>query len=239
VPTNVKNSQQKSLIKSGTLYFHHMLISSQRMHLVGQRSCQKMLLPEGFPLEKVLGAMKIIMRNNIFEFGDCYFLQLLGTAMGTSAAVMWATFYYAYHEVHSHLPCHGSSLLYFRQFIDDIFGIWVGTTLLLIGQTFAMTSINSVCWHGISSSSVLVPLWIFWTSLSALKTAELSQEPSKKILIFTCTSLRCRRTRLATLKAPSLASSAITMPKIPTTLTLCTLFAYSTAALLAMWPLGP
>jgi hypothetical protein len=50
VPTNIKNSQQKSLIKSGTLYFHHMLISSQRMHLVGQRSCQKNASSTGFSI---------------------------------------------------------------------------------------------------------------------------------------------------------------------------------------------
>ena len=79
--------------------------------------------PEGFPLEAVLEAMKIIMRNNIFEYGDCYFLQLLDAVMGTSAAVMWATLYYAYHGVHTLLPLHGSSLLYFQRFIDDIFGI--------------------------------------------------------------------------------------------------------------------
>jgi hypothetical protein len=71
----------------------------------------------GFPLEAVISEMTTIMRNNIFEFGDCYFLQLLGTAMGTSAAVMWATIYYTYHEVHTIIPNHGSSLLYYRRFI--------------------------------------------------------------------------------------------------------------------------
>jgi hypothetical protein len=54
-------------------------------------------LPPNFPLEAILEAMKWIMRNNIFQFGDLYFLQLIGTAMGTSAAVMWATLYFAYH----------------------------------------------------------------------------------------------------------------------------------------------
>ena len=49
--------------------------------------------PLFFPLEAVIDAMKIIMKNNIFEFGDCYFLQLLGTAMGTLSAIMWATIY--------------------------------------------------------------------------------------------------------------------------------------------------
>jgi hypothetical protein len=56
------------------------------------------LLPPFFPLDAVLEAMVIIMKNNIFEFGDCYFLQLLGAAMGTSATVMWATVYFAFHE---------------------------------------------------------------------------------------------------------------------------------------------
>ena len=55
-----------------------------------------------------------------------YFLQLVGTAMGTSAAVMWATLYYGYHEVHTLIPRHGNKMLYFRRFIDDIFAIWIG-----------------------------------------------------------------------------------------------------------------
>jgi hypothetical protein len=85
----------------------------------------KNLLPFNFPLEAVISAMKTIMKNNIFEWGDLHFLQLLGTAMGTSSAVMWATLYYAYHEVHTLLPKYGINLLYFKRFIDDIFGIWI------------------------------------------------------------------------------------------------------------------
>ena len=85
-------------------------------------------LPNGFPLEAVIDAMTVIMRNNIFEFGDCYFLQLIGTAMGTSAAVMWATLYYAYHEVHTLIPRHGQHLFYFKRFIDDMFGVWIGNS---------------------------------------------------------------------------------------------------------------
>ncbi|KAL3790505.1 hypothetical protein ACHAWO_010636 [Cyclotella atomus] len=85
-------------------------------------------LPPDFPLDAVLDAMVIIMKNNIFEFGTCYFLQLVGTAMGTSAAVMWATLYFAYHEVHTLIPNHGQFLFYFKRFIDDMFGIWIGNT---------------------------------------------------------------------------------------------------------------
>ena len=81
-------------------------------------------LPNNFPIEAVKYAMGIIMRNNIFQFGDLHFLQLLGTAMGTSAAVMWATLYFGYHEVHTLIPKYNNNLFYFRRFIDDIFLIW-------------------------------------------------------------------------------------------------------------------
>ena len=54
------------------------------------------------------------------------FLQLVGTAMGTSATVIWATLYYTYHTVHTLIQNHGHNLLYFKRYIDDIFGIWTG-----------------------------------------------------------------------------------------------------------------
>jgi len=50
-------------------------------------------LPPNFPLAAEKEAMILVMRNNLFEYGDMYFLQLLGTDMGTSAACMWATIY--------------------------------------------------------------------------------------------------------------------------------------------------
>ena len=56
-------------------------------------------LPAEFPTKAVLAAMRIVMTNNVFQWEDCYFLQLQGTAMGTSSACMWATIYYAVHEV--------------------------------------------------------------------------------------------------------------------------------------------
>ena len=40
-------------------------------------------LPKGLPLAVIKAAMELVMRNNMFVWGDCYFLQLLGTAMGT------------------------------------------------------------------------------------------------------------------------------------------------------------
>ena len=46
------------------------------------------LLPPGFLVDAILAAMQIITKNNLFEFGNLFFLQQLDTAMGTSAAAM-------------------------------------------------------------------------------------------------------------------------------------------------------
>ena len=82
------------------------------------------ILPIDFPINAIKEAMEIIMKNHLFEWGALYFLQLLGTAMGTSAAVMWATLYYWYHEKTCLLPKYGNYLRYYKRFIDDMFGIW-------------------------------------------------------------------------------------------------------------------
>ena len=82
--------------------------------------------PKDYPVAAVKAAMEIIMRSNHFVFGDLNFLQLLGTAMGTSAACMWATIYYGYHEAKRLLLdfktqlCNGNMV----RWIDDIFGVW-------------------------------------------------------------------------------------------------------------------
>ena len=80
-------------------------------------------LHERFPSDAIISAMRILMKNNIFEFGDMFFLQLLGTTLGTSLAVMWATVYYIYHIVLTLLPNHGHNLLYLICYTDNIFGI--------------------------------------------------------------------------------------------------------------------
>ena len=50
-------------------------------------------LPPDTPTEFLLDALALIMKENIFQFGDTHWLQKIGCAMGTSAAVNYACLY--------------------------------------------------------------------------------------------------------------------------------------------------
>ena len=41
-------------------------------------------IPSGLPTKSVKEALKLVMHNNIFEFGDCFFEQLSGCAIGNT-----------------------------------------------------------------------------------------------------------------------------------------------------------
>eukprot|EP00804_Cyclotella_cryptica_P011278 CCRYP_007766-RA/>CCRYP_007766-RA protein AED:0.33 eAED:0.05 QI:0/0/0/1/1/1/2/0/265 len=56
------------------------------------------------PTETILDALDLVMHHNIIKFGDSYFKQLIGTAMGTSCAVTFANLYFGKHEKDSILP---------------------------------------------------------------------------------------------------------------------------------------
>ena len=74
-------------------------------------------LPQEFPVNKILAGLDLIMNSNVFSFGNRYFLQTNGTAMGTPCACAYATIYYSYHEEMVLLK--DPSLLFYRRLIDD------------------------------------------------------------------------------------------------------------------------
>eukprot|EP00956_Cyclotella_meneghiniana_P015682 scaffold24249_cov44-Cyclotella_meneghiniana.AAC.2 len=74
--------------------------------------------------EALIEAMSIVFRNNLFKFGDTYWLQKSGTAMGTPPAPPYATIFYALHE-NEMLPRWSQQVPFYKRFIDDVFGIWL------------------------------------------------------------------------------------------------------------------
>jgi uncharacterized protein YbcV (DUF1398 family) len=78
-----------------------------------------------FPVNLFLKILDIVMKNNIFTFANTTWLQLSGTAMGTPAACAYATISYGQYENSRILPKYSKNLLYYRRYIDDVFGIWL------------------------------------------------------------------------------------------------------------------
>jgi hypothetical protein len=79
--------------------------------------------PSNTSMQALSEALRIVMTNNVFTFGDTAWHQLMGTAMGTPPAPPYATIYYALHE-DTFLDKYPDNLLFYRRFIDDVIGIW-------------------------------------------------------------------------------------------------------------------
>ena len=88
------------------------------------------------PLDAINDALELIMYNNVFRFGDCYFHQLSGTAMGTPPACCYATIYYAVKEK-TLLHKYKENLVFYKRYIDDVFGIWVNNNPTLSFDMFS------------------------------------------------------------------------------------------------------
>ena len=74
--------------------------------------------------EALIAALKLVMLNNIFSFGNMIFKQLNGTAMGTPPAPPYTTIYYGLQKS-KFLPQHRKHVIFYKCFIDDVFGIWL------------------------------------------------------------------------------------------------------------------
>ena len=81
--------------------------------------------------ELVLDLLDFVLKNNLMEFHGEYFLQIFGIAMGTNRAPVLANLYLAMLEEQIKRECYYNPKLIWplvlKRFIDDMFGIMVGT----------------------------------------------------------------------------------------------------------------
>jgi hypothetical protein len=75
-------------------------------------------------IDLTIALLTLIMNCNVFQFEDTFWLQLIGTAMGTSCAVTFTTICYLLTERRIRNKF-GRRLAYFKRFIDDILGVWM------------------------------------------------------------------------------------------------------------------
>ena len=75
--------------------------------------------------ELICDLTKLVMNTNIFKFGDTWWHQQIGTAMGTPCACIYATIFFAWFERQYILQKYKRNLLLYSRQIDNIFGIWI------------------------------------------------------------------------------------------------------------------
>ena len=119
-----------------------------------------LLRKAGVPHALFMRGLKTIMIHNVFRFGDTYWSQLTGTAMGAPPAPMYATLYFGILE-QRFLP-HFPECLFYRRYIDDGFGIW---------DTQGDPSHNAESWEIFKSSFDSVSLSTLQWTFSPLRLA--------------------------------------------------------------------
>ena len=79
---------------------------------------------EFVPIPLLIKLLALIMMNNVFAFGNTYWKQLIGTAMGTPCAVNYTTIYFGWFERTDILPTFKSNILMYGRLVDDIGCVW-------------------------------------------------------------------------------------------------------------------
>jgi hypothetical protein len=69
-------------------------------------------------------ALRLVMKGNYFTFGDTFWWQRNGAAMGAPPCPAWATLYFAAYE---DMCCDlfQDELIFYKRYIDDVIGIWI------------------------------------------------------------------------------------------------------------------
>jgi hypothetical protein len=111
-------------------------------------------LAEGLPAEAIIAGLELIMRWNIFQFGDTFWKQLSGTAMGTPPACVYATLYFAIHELAMPSALQACLAIY-KRYIDDGIGIWIGTKKQWLDFKQWINSFGTLRWTFTEPSSTI------------------------------------------------------------------------------------
>ena len=102
-------------------------------------------IKESVNIEFICALTHLVMTTNVFQFGDTWWHQKIGTAMGTPCACIYATIFFAWFERQNILTKYKKNLLLYKRQIDDIFGIWIDDPINPTGWEDFKKDLNMQC----------------------------------------------------------------------------------------------
>jgi hypothetical protein len=102
---------------------HTNISTDQALNLICNHIRSTAHLIPDVPVEALCSALQIVMRCNIFTFGDTFWHQISNTAMGCPPSPPWANTLFAMFDA-IFLPIFQENLSLYKRFIDDFNGIW-------------------------------------------------------------------------------------------------------------------
>ena len=114
------------LLTADAVIMYTSINTNHAMRLISNhlRLCEATSKEKNIPAAALIEGLNILMRCNAFRFGDTYWRQLSGTAMGTPPAPSWATLFYSFHDEFLLLK-YREHLWQFSRYIDDIATGWI------------------------------------------------------------------------------------------------------------------
>ena len=118
--------------------------------------------------------------NNAFAFGDAFWQQLQGMAMGTPVACVVATLFFAYHEIKHLLPKFSKWIMLYLRCIDDGLMLWKVDTSepsSYVAFEHFITAINACCYLNWTASPLSEQVNYLDLHLSITSNHELIASP--------------------------------------------------------------
>ena len=111
------------LFTADALSYYTRINTHQALREIGNYLYQHEDRFPDIPIDALMNGLRLVMTYNVFTFGDTYWLQLSGTAMGTPPACNYATLFFAIHE--NRILASHPNISFYKRYIDDVCGVWV------------------------------------------------------------------------------------------------------------------
>ena len=120
---DIKNPSNAHLFVCDATSMYKNLRTGTGLHHIGRfylENNKHLAVPPAVLME----SLRLLMTNNVFQFGDTYLLQKLVIAMIAPLESPWATIFFGINE-EAVLAQFGYILQLYCRFIDDVLGIWL------------------------------------------------------------------------------------------------------------------